>query len=59
MLAERNLPFVDLLVMHTYAYSVERATFERNISLANITWSEVEKQNIQAPKDILVLAKLK
>lgn len=26
---------------------------------ANITWSEVEKQNIQAQKDILVLAKLK
>ena len=53
----RNLPFVFLLIMHSYARGCTciRRHLEETVLWGTITWSEMGKQNIQAKKVYLMI----
>ena len=55
MLAERNLLFVQSLVKQAYMHTVWKVRHFKE----TFRWAEVVKQNMQAKKDILILAKVK
>ena len=55
MLAERNLLLVQSLVKQAYMHTVWKVRHFKE----TFRWAEVVKQNMQAKKDILVLAKVK